>query len=72
MEDDRIQWPGEESFLDPEDGLGQPIHPMFEAAFGQPEESPSSITLFLSSQKDDSAFSKPFSFFGNERAGVRV
>jgi hypothetical protein len=61
MEDDRIQWPGEESFPDPEDGLGQPIHPMSEAAFGQPEEPPSSITLFLSSQKDYSAFSKPFS-----------
>jgi hypothetical protein len=72
MEDDRIQWPGEESFPDPEDGLGQPIHPMSEAAFGQPEEPPSSITLFLSSQKDPSAFSKPFSFLGNERAGVRV
>jgi hypothetical protein len=44
---------------------------MSEASFGQPGEPPSSITLFLSSQKDYFAFSKPFSFFGNEGAGGR-
>jgi hypothetical protein len=65
MGDDRIQWPGEVTFPDPGDGLGQPTHPMSEASFGQPGELLFLMTLFLSSQKGSSVFPKLFSSIQN-------